>query len=94
MTFKGVCLDGNEKVVVEFEDSRGFQIWQQSMTSIKQEAARIVAANDDAENLREEDVKAVRNWMRRVDEMVEARTPVLPSVLRAINTFAEAIKDR
>ena len=81
-------------MMVEFDDSSGFHNWQQSMEAIKQEASRIVAANEDTENIRMEDVHAVRNWIRRVDEMVEARTPVLPSILRERNTFAEAIKDR
>ena len=94
MTFKGLYLDGEEEIILEFEDSSGFRIWQQSMGSIKQEAARIVAANEDGGNLTTEDVHAVRNWIRRVDEMVEAPQPVLPSIMRARNTFAEAIKDR
>jgi hypothetical protein len=94
MTFKGIYIDGDQEIILEFEDSSGFQIWQQSMTAIKQEAAIIVAANEDAESLRMEDVNALRNWIRRVDEMVEARTPVLPSILTARNEFAEAIKNR
>ena len=81
-------------MVVEFEYSSGFQIWQQWMMVFKQEAALVVAANGDAGNPRMEDVNSVRNWIRRVDELVEVRTPVLPSVLRARNTFAEAIEDR
>jgi hypothetical protein len=94
MTFKGVCKDGDDELVVEFEDRNKFLIWQQSMTAIKEEAGRIVAENENAENLTKEDVNAVRNWIRRVTEMVEANTPVLPSVLRAKDTFAEAINER
>ena len=94
MTYKGVCIDGDNEVVVEFEDVRRFHIWQQSMAALKQEATCIVAANDDFENLTMENIQAVRNWIRRVDEMVEAGTSVLPSILRARNTFAEDIKDK
>jgi hypothetical protein len=96
MTYKVVWCDGAENIgFLEFEDRSGYLIYEQSMRLIKDEAARIVAAaNDDVDNLREEDVNAMRNWIRRVDEMVEVRTPVLPSVLRVRNEFAEAINDR
>jgi hypothetical protein len=94
MTFKGLCIDGDESMIVEFEDNTGFQIWQQSMRAIKQEAARIVAASQYPENLTMDDVQAVQHWIMRVDEMVQTRKPVLPSILRARNAFAEAIEDR
>ena len=92
MTYKGIYLDGAEPMFLQFEDSVGFQLWEQSMTAIKQEAARIIAFNPEAENLTIEEVYAIRNWIRCVDELVEARTPVLPSILRARISFAEAIR--
>jgi hypothetical protein len=63
------------------------------MSAIKQEAARIIAANPDAENLTVADVNAIRNWLRSVDAMVEVGTPVSPSILRARISFALAISD-
>jgi hypothetical protein len=94
MPFKGVCLDGYEQMAVEFEDKSSFVDWQLSMMAIKAEAHCIVLACDHRQaNLTMEDVRAIRNWIRRVNEMVQASTPVLPTILTARDTFADTIED-
>jgi hypothetical protein len=93
MTFIATYIDGEETMVVEFEDRAGYFNWQTSMSAIKQEVDRIVDANSDAANQSIAQVDALRNWLRCVDAMVEAGTPVAPSILRVRIEFAEAISD-
>ena len=91
MTYKGLYIDGEETMILYFEDMVQFQVWEQSMTVVKQEASRMVAAAPDATNLSVNDVASIRKWLDGVSEMVEASTPMLPSILKARVNFAETI---
>jgi hypothetical protein len=91
MTYKGLYIDGEETMVLTFEDMVKFQVWERSMTVVKQEASRMVAAAPDATKLSANDVATIRKWLDGVSEMVEAGTPMLPSILKARVNFAETI---
>ncbi len=64
------------------------------MVAIKQEAARIVEDNPNPKNLSVANVSAIRIWLRHVDAVVVAGTPVLPSILTTRNEFDQAISDK
>lgn len=93
MTYKTLYIDGEETMMLEFESIASYNRWAQTMSAIKQEADNIIAANPDKNNLSIADVKAIRNWLKQVDALVEARTPVSPSILKATISFREAISD-
>jgi hypothetical protein len=61
------------------------------MAAIKLEAARIVEDNPNPEDLSVANVPAIRIWLMHVDAMMEAGMSVLPSILTARNSFAQAI---
>ena len=93
MPYKGIVLgrDGVETMYLQFDDRDCFLRWQQTMTNLNQEADRIIASNPEGQNLTSADVNALRDWIRQVDELVAAQTPVLPDILRTRISFTEAI---
>ena len=91
MTFKGTYYFGvYEELAFEFEDEATFLIWERSMDQLQQELPLLVTTGDNGEYLRSEDLRYVRNWIRRVDEIEEANQPVVPSILMFRNAFVEA----
>jgi hypothetical protein len=84
-------MDGEDTIGLQFEDIAGLRRWENSMTAIKQEAARIVDAAPDPAKLSVTDIAAISKWVNGVTAMVEAGTPVLPSILKARIDFAECI---
>jgi hypothetical protein len=93
MTFNALYIDGEKVLRVEFDDSTGYHMWQQSMTAIKEEAARINDTIGDPANLSIAEVAAIRNWLTFVDAMVDAGTTIVPSIRCARTSWAEAISD-
>jgi hypothetical protein len=93
MTYNALYMDGMEAVIIHFVNQDFFRKWEQSMEAIKDEAARIsaVAAAGDQDHISIAIVASIRNWLRAVDAMVDAGQPVLPSIVSARASFAEAI---
>jgi hypothetical protein len=93
MTYTAFCMDGEETMVLHFEDRPKFDKWAKSMTMVKEQAARIIAVAPDPKNLCLLDREDIRNWLHHVNFMVNAGTPMLPSILKARINFAETIKN-
>ena len=83
MPYNVIHLDGKEQMLLQFENGEGYLRWQRLIGAIKQEAARIIAAYPDTDDMSIEGVDTIRCWLRSVDAMVEAHTPVPPSIMRA-----------
>ena len=91
MTYNVVYMDGDRTIRLSFIDQRAFLRWEECMAAIKLEAARIVEDNPNPEDLSVANVPAIRIWLMHVDAMREAGMSVLPSILTARNSFAQAI---
>jgi hypothetical protein len=91
MAYKGMYLDGDQPMVVQFPDQAGFVSWAATIKEIKDEAARIIAECPDTDHLTGDNIQAIRIWLQRIDAMVKAGTPVIPSILSARNNFVTAI---
>lgn len=91
MTYTGLYIDGEQTMVIKFGDEQGFHRWNAIIDEIKEEAARIIAECPDSDNLTMANVQAIRTWLERVDAMVGAGTPVIPSILSARNNFVRVV---
>jgi hypothetical protein len=91
MTYKGIYVDGDNTVAIQFIDQEAFLKWEVNNHEIKVEATRIISECPDTKFLTAAHVEAIRTWLQHVNAMVEAGTPVLPSILSAANDFIRAI---
>eukprot|EP00978_Attheya_sp_CCMP212_P023007 scaffold69613_cov58-Attheya_sp.AAC.2 len=94
MTYMAVCIDGNKTMTVTFGDQDEFLRWRAIIDEIKDAAAGIIAKCPDPEYQTETNVHAMHSWLTHVDAMMEAGTPVLPSILSARDDFMEVIADQ
>eukprot|EP00978_Attheya_sp_CCMP212_P001196 scaffold2505_cov63-Attheya_sp.AAC.1 len=94
MVYTGVYMDGELRLIIKFADQPDFLRWKVSMDEIREECNHIIAECSDPNNLPANNVQAIRVWLDRVDSLVDAGRPVLPSVLYARNRFVEAIADQ
>ena len=88
-----IHLDGEEQMLLQFENKEVYLEWQRLIGAIKQEAARIISAYLESNDIGIEGEDAIRCWLRSVDAMVEAHTPVPPSIMRARVDLAGAVGD-
>eukprot|EP00978_Attheya_sp_CCMP212_P045074 scaffold332752_cov28-Attheya_sp.AAC.1 len=91
MTYTAMYIDGEQTMVIKFGDQVGYLRWEGTICEIKAEAARIITECPDSDNLTTANVQAIRIWIKRVDAMVEAGRPVVPSILSARNNFIRVI---
>eukprot|EP00978_Attheya_sp_CCMP212_P019152 scaffold53329_cov63-Attheya_sp.AAC.1 len=79
---------------IMFADQPDLLRWKVSMDEIREECNRIIAECSDPNNLPANNVQAIRVWLDRVDSIVDAGRPVLPSAihvwLESANTMVEA----
>eukprot|EP00978_Attheya_sp_CCMP212_P011421 scaffold28196_cov55-Attheya_sp.AAC.2 len=93
MTYMVVYMDGDQTMALRFTDEAGFLRWEAINHEIKDEASRIIAECPCPEHLTPVNVQAIRIWLQHIDAMVEAGTPVLPSILSAMDNFVRVIAD-
>eukprot|EP00978_Attheya_sp_CCMP212_P002639 scaffold5374_cov37-Attheya_sp.AAC.1 len=91
MTYTAMYIDGEQTMVIKFGDQAGYLKWEGTIREIKAEAARIITECPDSDNLTTANVQAIRIWIKRVDAMVEAGRPVIPSILSSRNNFVRVI---
>jgi hypothetical protein len=91
MTYTAMYIDGEQTMVIKFGDQAGYLRWEGTIREIKAEAARIITECPDSDNLTTANVQAIRIWINRVDAMVEAGRPVVPSILSARINFVRVI---
>lgn len=92
-TFNGIYLDGDKVMDVMFEDEEEYDSWYKCTNALKEEASRIIAAHPDPEDLSSAGAEAIRNWILHVNTMLEARIPVIPSVLKVRNDWTQLIRE-
>eukprot|EP00978_Attheya_sp_CCMP212_P034007 scaffold140367_cov54-Attheya_sp.AAC.4 len=92
-TYNAIYMDGEEVMYVQFQNCEEYDAWHQCIDALKVEASRIIAAYPDPDEILVAGAAAIRNLILHVDAMVEARMPVIPSVLRARNNFADLIRE-
>ena len=89
-------FDGNTPAVYKFALEKDARAWGIRMSDIKNEAAAIIASYPNQTppapgDLTEQQRQRIRAWLQMVDDTRAIYGTVLPSIMKATQSFADAL---
>ena len=90
-------FDGNTSAVYKFASEQNARAWGIRMSDIKNEAAAIIASYPNQTppapgDLTEQQRQRIRAWLQMVDDTRAIYGTVLPSIMKATQSFTDALE--
>ena len=85
--------EGLNRVPMIFENEDAYDLWKQTMDSIRDSASLILERWSDPRNPSIEQRKMINAWLKLVKEAEDAHMTILPSILDIKDDFLVVVND-